>query len=60
MKKILMIGGGVSGQAVMALAEALQISCRIVSDSDDIADMNGIFDGVDLVVVSPGVLPTSR
>ncbi|MBR2358738.1 MAG: UDP-N-acetylmuramoyl-L-alanine--D-glutamate ligase [Lentisphaeria bacterium] len=60
MKKILMIGGGVSGQAVMALAEALQISCRIVSDSDDIADMNGSFDGVDLVVVSPGVLPTSR
>ena len=60
MNNVLMIGGGVSGQAVAELADALQISCRIVNDSiNGNDDPETIFNNVDLVVVSPGVLPTS-
>ena len=60
MQNILMIGGGVSGQAVAELAEALNITCRIVNDVQNGSDdFDKLFDKVDLVVVSPGVLPTS-
>ena len=61
MENILMIGGGVSGKAVAALADALNIKCRIVNDLETVNEsLDDIFAGVDLVVVSPGVLPTSR
>ena len=61
MQNILMIGGGVSGQAVADLAAALNISCRIVNDAQNGSDDFGkLFGGVDQVVVSPGVLPTSK
>ena len=56
-----MIGGGVSGQAVMELANALQINCRLVSDNEVLNEsLENIFEGIDLVIVSPGVLPSSR
>ena len=61
MDSILMIGGGVSGRAVAALAEAAGIRCRVVSDAETVNDeLDAIFTGVSLAVVSPGVLPTSR
>ena len=61
MQNILMIGGGVSGQAVAELASALKISCRIVNDVQNGSDdFDKLFDGVDLVAVSPGVLPSSK
>ena len=60
MKNILMIGGGVSGQAVSELAAALKIPCRVVSDKDVVAEeYPQLFENVDSVIVSPGVLPTS-
>jgi len=56
-----MIGGGVSGQAVAGLAETLGVKCRIVNDVETRdSDLNELFKDVDLAVVSPGVLPTSR
>ena len=56
-----MIGGGVSGKAVASLAEVLRVKCRVVSDAETANEnLDNIFAGVDLVVVSPGVLPTSR
>ena len=56
-----MIGGGVSGKAVAELSDALNVKCRIVNDAETInTDLDSIFADVDLVVVSPGVLPTSR
>lgn len=56
-----MIGGGVSGKAVAELAEVLDIKCRIVNDAETVnSDLDEVFSGVDQVVVSPGVLPTSR
>ena len=61
MKKILMIGGGVSGKAVASLANVLNIPCNVVSDAETVnANLDELFNGVDMVVVSPGVLPTSR
>ena len=61
MNNILMIGGGVSGRAVAELAEALNIKCRIVNDIETVdCELDEVFSGVDQVVVSPGVLPTSR
>ena len=60
MKNILMIGGGVSGQAVSELAAALKIPCRVVSDKDVVAEeYPQLFENVTDVIVSPGVLPTS-
>ncbi|MBE6379516.1 MAG: UDP-N-acetylmuramoyl-L-alanine--D-glutamate ligase [Lentisphaerae bacterium] len=61
MKKILMIGGGISGQAAAQLATALDIECCIVNDTECAgAKLSEIFSGVDLVVVSPGVTGNSR
>ncbi|MBE6368386.1 MAG: UDP-N-acetylmuramoyl-L-alanine--D-glutamate ligase [Lentisphaerae bacterium] len=61
MKKLLMIGGGVSGNAVAELSAALDIECCVTSDVQAAQeDLDKIFAGVDLVVVSPGVLPTSK
>ena len=61
MQNILMIGGGVSGQAVAELASALKMTCRIVNDVQNGSDdFDKLFDGVDLVAVSPGVLPSSK
>ena len=52
MENILMIGGGVSGKAVAALADALNIKCRIVNDLETVNEsLDDIFAGVDLVVV---------
>ena len=56
-----MLGGGVSGKAVAELASALNVTCRTVNDKDNANDdLDRLFSGVDLVVVSPGILPTSR
>ncbi len=56
-----MIGGGVSGKAVAELSDALNVKCRIVNDTETAdTELDLIFTDVDLVVVSPGVLPTSR
>ena len=61
MNSILMIGGGVSGRAAASLAEVLNIKCRVVNDAETLNDdLDEIFAGVDQVVVSPGVLPSSR
>ncbi len=58
--KILIVGRGASGNAAQALADALKIPAATVSDAEvGGRDFNGVFDGVTLVVVSPGVTPQS-
>lgn len=56
MEKILVIGHGVSGRAALRLAKTLSFNAIAVSDAEfDGKNPNQWFDGVDLVVVSPGV-----
>ncbi len=52
MKKVVILGGGVSGRAAERLAQALGMDCRIVSDGPGAS-----LGEAELVVASPGVHP---
>ena len=55
---IKIIGTGHSGKAAAQLAEALDISTKILSDDDSLASNNN-FDNCQLIIVSPGIPPES-
>ncbi|MDD3154872.1 MAG: UDP-N-acetylmuramoyl-L-alanine--D-glutamate ligase [Victivallaceae bacterium] len=54
MKQLLILGGGVSGNAALRLAAKLGMNARIVSDQDS-CDPATIFSGIDAIIVSPGM-----
>lgn len=57
-EKIIILGAGRSGNAAAQLAECLDTQFRILSDNDTPAP-NKNFDDCTLIVVSPGIPPTS-
>ncbi len=57
-KNIRILGAGRSGKAAAQLAGRLNISAQILSD-DDTRSPNGNFNDCQLIVVSPGIPPTS-
>ena len=58
MKKMLILGGGVSGKAAERLGKLLGFDCRIVSDAPEV-DAVSVTAGIPLIVASPGVKPLS-
>lgn len=56
MKKMLILGGGVSGKAAERLGNLLGMECRIVSDAPEL-DADAVTEGFPLIVASPGVKP---
>lgn len=56
MKKILILGGGVSGKAAERLGKLLGFACTIVSDAPGI-NADEITADIPLIVASPGVKP---
>ncbi len=59
MKKVFVIGRGVSGKGAEKLARALGFDCAVITDSDENAERI-VFSGDETVVLSPGVKAESR
>jgi UDP-N-acetylmuramoylalanine--D-glutamate ligase len=57
-KKIVVVGAGRSGKAAAQLAECLKFKVEIISDDDTLSPNNN-FDDCQLIVVSPGIPPSS-
>ncbi|MDD5697125.1 MAG: UDP-N-acetylmuramoyl-L-alanine--D-glutamate ligase [Victivallaceae bacterium] len=55
---ICILGAGRSGQAAARLAECLRLSARMLTDDDTVSPNDNFLD-VDLIIVSPGIPPTS-